>query len=844
LVTLSARSAGSLRRLRAAYADFVADTEHGLAEIARLLNRGRDDHPHRLAWAVAGRDELLDALRAEAPDPAPVTDAPRVVLLCSGDGEVDDERWRAWAGGHPPLAAVAPEVAAGPPAARLVARQYALARLLDRLGVGDVRLVGSGPGNLVVRALRGELTLAEALAAAADWTVTDAVDENRLVQAANAFLREPSVLVELAPEGVLSRAFARAVPGLRAVSLTSHPEPSGAAELLARLYRLGVRIDWERHHEGQPPARIEGPTYPFEATRCWCRPVGDVARRPAAEPPARTPEPAGDQASAGDQSSAGPGWSATERALAGIWRDVLKESSVEPAANYFQLGGTSIAAQVVIARARRELGVAMTFRDLFANPTLRALAARVDELRAAGPEAAAAAEEIPRAPRDRPLPLTYGQEQLWFLDRLNPGSPLYNIPTDLHLRGPLDVDALRAALRTLAERHEILRTSIRERDGEPGMVVDCDPPGLPVTDLSWLPAPERDREVRRLIHREAGLPFALERGPLLRAALLRLGPAEHVLLVTYHHIVFDGWTPAVIHRELAEAYRGHRAGRAPDLPPLPIQYGDFAAWQRSALRGERLERGLRFWRGYLEGYAPFEPPLDRPRPPRQSYRGEMLEFNLDPEVGEAVRALAAAAGVSTFVAMFALVGALVADWAGVEDVAIGVATSGRYHPATTGLIGYFNNVVPFRLLVRPELTARQLVVHSARRVAEVLDHEEVPFERIVEDWRGRRSADRHPIYTVAYTHQNAPNSPLDLGDVAVSRYLDAVISGVPPGTAKFDLTLAVVDQNRGPMTCAIEYAADLFERASVEALVERWRALLRRATGDPDRPVCPEAALS
>jgi hypothetical protein len=826
LATLSARSIASLRRYRAAFAEFVASSEHDLAEITQLMNRGRDDHRYRLAWPVASRAELLDRLRAEEPDPLPVADPPRVVLLLSGDGVVDDERWRAWAAAYPRLASLAGD-AEPRGAAVMVARQYALARLLEELGVAGARLVGSGAGNLAVRALRGELTPAEAVGRAGDAAVGGDLDRTRLAQAAAGMLREPTALVEVAPDGVLSRDLAAIAPTLRIASLASDPGPGGAAALLAWLYRLGVAIDWERHYAGAPPARLEAPTYPFEEIRCWCRPAGDVFREGTAPPATATvPAPA----------PAAPGEVSTERALAAIWRDVLKDPEVETDSNYFQLGGTSIAAQTLIARVRRDLGAGITFTDVFSYPTLRELASRVDALRAA--PATRADDEIVPAPRDRPLPLSFGQRQLWFLDQLDPGASLYLIQTDLHLRGALDVPALRGAIRDLGERHEILRTSIRGEDGEPRLVADAAPPELELVDLAWLPAADRDREARRHVDEDAREPFRLDRGPLLRARLLRLAGDEHVLLLTYHHIVFDGWTPSIVNAELAELYRARRAGRPADLAPLPIQYADFAAWQRERLRGERLEAGLRFWRDYLRGFEPFELPLDRPRPPRQSHRGETFEFLLDPEVAEGVRRLGDRAGVSTFATMFALVGAAISSWAGVEDVVLGIATSGRVHPSTHGLIGYFNNVVPFRLAVRPALSPRELIARSAERVAAVLDHEEIPFEKIVADWPARTGPERHPIFTVAYTHQNAPTAPLDLGgEVGVSRYLNAVIAGVPPGTAKFDLTLATVDQNRGPMATLFEWATDLFERRTMERLAGRYRELLRRAVEEPDRPL-------
>ncbi|NSL43845.1 condensation domain-containing protein, partial [Streptomyces sp. 8P21H-1] len=360
---------------------------------------------------------------------------------------------------------------------------------------------------------------------------------------------------------------------------------------------------------------------------------------------------------------------------------------------------------------------------------------------------------------------------------------------------------------------------------------------LPLTDLGALPAARREEEARRLAGAEAVRPFDLAAGPLLRTALLRLADDDHVLLYTYHHIVFDGWSPSVFFRDLFELYRARCTGRPAGLPVLPIQYADFAAWQRSWLTGDRLEAGLAFWRKELAGLRTAPLPLDRPRPAAQDFRGDLVEFTVDAGRARAVRAYSREQGVTTFVTMLALVDVLLHHWTGTDDVVVGVGTSGRVDPATHELIGYFNNLPPFRTRIGGDLTFTDVVRRCADTVAGVLDHEDMPFEKIVSAVCRTREPGRHPLYDVAYTYQNAPAAAHVPAGLEVTRLLDRDIAGIAPGTAKFDLTFGVTDQDDGPMHAYVEYAVALFDRETVQGLTAWLPALLGAVLEDPGRRV-------
>ncbi|MEV5576525.1 condensation domain-containing protein [Spirillospora sp. NPDC052269] len=824
LVTVSARTPAALRRYVARLVDFAEDTGPSVRSLAHVLNRGRDDHRFRLAVTAATPGELAAALRS-APVPTESADtAPRVVLLCSGDALPDDSLWSrllASSLGLPPAEwAELAELDAGAPnpAARLVVRQYALHRLAESLGLSGTEVIASGPGHLVTRVVRGELPLTDAVTLAAARELSDELDRPRLAALAAGLVRDGATLVELAGEGVLSRELGATAPELPTADLAGDGSRRDVLDRLGRLYTLGATIDWDRHYRDSAIRRIEVPTYPFEPTPVW-------RARPATTAPARPERPPQD----------GPaGLQEAERRVAEIWSDLLDVPGLGPETDYFAAGGTSLIGVGLLRRLMRDFGVEVTFADLYAHPTARAMAARLQELAA---ERAAVAPEAPITPIERGdrLPLSPGQEQLWYLDQVNPASPLYNIPGHLRLAGPLDEAALRGALLDAATRHEVLRSAFGMDDnGAPYVSITAPEPVMPVFDLSRMPERDRDQRVRVLLHEATTRPFDLARDTLFRPVLVRLAGDDHVLLLTFHHIVWDGGSPPAFYRDLREFYRARTSGGEPRLPELPVQYQDYAAWHRARLAGPRLDRATAFWRDELSGLRRGELPLDHPRPAVQSHAGGVVRLAIGREVAERVRAYSRRTGVTTFVTMLAALQALVHRWAGLNDVVIGVATSGRIHPDTQELAGYFNSLPPFRTQVASTLPFAELVQRCARTVAGVLDHEDIPLNRILAAGGIERDLSRHPLYDVTYTYQNVPPYRGGMGDLEMSPFSDGEVGGAAPGTAKFDLSVGLVDTGEGAMAGEIEYATALFDRATAERLAAWFPALLAEAMADPD----------
>ena len=484
-----------------------------------------------------------------------------------------------------------------------------------------------------------------------------------------------------------------------------------------------------------------------------------------------------------------------EELLAAIWTEVLGVERIGPHDDFFGLGGHSLKVTQVLARVREAFGVELPVRSLFESPTLAGLAARIRDA------SAPAAPPLVRVPRDGDLPLSFAQERLWFLQRLAPESPAYNMPVALRLSGDLDPAALERVLQEIVRRHETLRTTFPERDGEPRQRVHPFRPfSLPVIDV---PEPEAER----LIREEASRPFDLARGPLMRALLLRLGEREWMVLFCLHHAISDGWSAGVLARETAALY----AGRT--LPELPVQYADFAVWQRGWLQGEALASQVAWWREALADAPPVaDLPLDRPRFAGSGPAGHLaMDIRLGP-----LRELGRREGATLFMVLLAAFQALLHRLTGEDDVVVGTPIANRTHAGLEGLIGFFVNTLALRSRVDGDPTFRELLADARATALGAYTHQDLPFERLVEELRVERSLRHTPVFQVMLALQNMPAEELTLPGLA--------LSPVPlaPGAAKFELGITFLEEGR----MALEYDARLFDRATAERLLERLGVLL------------------
>lgn len=427
------------------------------------------------------------------------------------------------------------------------------------------------------------------------------------------------------------------------------------------------------------------------------------------------------------------------------------------------------------------------------------------------------------------LPMSFAQQRLWFLDRFEPNSAFYNISRAFRLTGTLDVSVLEASLNAIVLRHEALRTRFEMVDAQPVQIIT---PSLvlpfEVRDLSGLPESERDEEVTRLLAEESSQPFDLEHGPLLRVKLLRRSEQAHMLLLTIHHIVSDGWSMGVLMRELSALYGALLAGRPSPLEALPIQYADYAVWQREWLQGEELSRQLGYWKEQLEGLAPLELPTDRPRPAKQGFRGAHVRFTLPQILTENLKSLSRREGATLFMTLLAAFQLLLSRYSGQDDIAVGSPIAGRNRPEIEGLIGFFINTLVLRTDLSEEPTFRELLGRVREVCLGAYDHQDLPFEKLVEELQPPRVPSRNPLFDVMFVLQNTPGAALKLEKVT------AQLITVERDVAKNDLALELTEAQDG-LRGLIEYNTEMFDRETVRRMSSHFETILNGIVLEPEQ---------
>jgi amino acid adenylation domain-containing protein len=508
---------------------------------------------------------------------------------------------------------------------------------------------------------------------------------------------------------------------------------------------------------------------------------------------------------------------ANEELLASLWAGLLGRERVGVHDDFFALGGHSLLAIRVVAQVSRVFGIDLPLSAVFQAPTVAGLAAQIAA--ASGMEAAPPLRAVQRAPGEL-LPLSFAQRRMWFLEQLDPGAAVYNVPGEVRLVGLLDLRALAAALGELLRRHEALRTVFVVRDGEPAQRVDP-AASLPLflVDLSPLPDGARRAEAERRARDEARRPFDLARGPLCRALLLRLGPQEHRLLATFHHIASDGWSVALFLDELSAAYESLARGTAPQLPELPVQYPDFAVWQQEWMQGKTLERELAYWRERLAGLPVLELPADRPRPAVRDPRGAVRSLALSPETSAAFSRFARREGVTLFMALLGAFQALLARLTGETAIPVGSPVANRRRPEVERLIGLFVNTLVLDTRVEDDPSLHDLLARVREAALSAYAHQDLPFERLVEELQPSRELSQNPLFQVVLVLEEPLPARTSAGLV-----MEPVRSH--SGTAKFDLVLAVSPRPDGGWDVFAEYPVALFEPATIDRLLGHWRNLL------------------
>jgi amino acid adenylation domain-containing protein len=513
-----------------------------------------------------------------------------------------------------------------------------------------------------------------------------------------------------------------------------------------------------------------------------------------------------------------------EEILCGIFADVLKLERSGINDDFFKMGGHSLLATLVVSRIRSTFGIEMPLSDLFEAPTVASLAERMKMERGVSLNEA---PPLVAMKREATVPLSYGQHRLWFIYQLEPGNPAYNISFGVRLQGKLEREGLHWSLNEIVKRHESLRTRFPLRDGTPVQEITTTSELL-IEELDLSEA-EEEREPRGQVEarREAGLPFDLERGPLLRVKLLHLDEQDHVLLVNMHHIIGDGWSIGVMLREFTQLYRAWLRKEESPLPELMVQYADYSLWQREWLRGEVLESELAYWREHLEDLPALELPVDHPRPAVMSYRGATVKVEFSQELTERLEQLSRRQGVTLFMSILTAFQMVLGRWAGQEDVAVGTGIANRNRRETEGLIGFFVNT----LVLRTQMSGNPSFIELLKRVQQMTlkayQHQDIPFEKLVDGLHPERDLSRTPLFQAMLMFQNLRMPVLQLPELRVSDFNTAT------ETAKFDVMLTL-QESCGTLNGELSYARDLYEAETMERMLGHLAEVLKRMVERPD----------
>ncbi len=514
-----------------------------------------------------------------------------------------------------------------------------------------------------------------------------------------------------------------------------------------------------------------------------------------------------------------------EELLSEMWTEVLDVKQVSTDQNFFELGGHSLLATRVTARVREMFGVDLPVRSVFETPTISGMSRKILADMFGG--RLEQPRQITTVPRDGDLPLSFAQERLWFLEQLESAGAAYHIPVIVRIEGQLNIEALQNTLTELVRRHESLRTTFVNVDGEPrqriaaSMKVD-----LPIIDLSTLPEDERDEAAVRYSSEQAQQPFDLSSGPLLRAILLRFSATTHVFALTLHHIISDGWSIGVLVRDAAALYEAYAAGKESPLEELAVQYADFAVWQRDWLRDEVLENQVEYWRKQL-GDLPVatELPADYPRPPVQSFRGDTINFSFTPELTAKLKDLSRQEDVTLFMTLLAAFRILLYRSTGQKAIAIGTPIANRQDSAIENLIGFFVNTLALRIDITGDMTFGELLARVREVTLGAYAHQDVPFEKLVEELQPERMRNIHPLFQVMFAVQNAPLGVLDLSGLTFST------QEFEHGATRFDLECHMREiDNR--LYGQLLFSTDLFRRESAERMLKHFENLLEGISPD------------
>jgi amino acid adenylation domain-containing protein len=519
----------------------------------------------------------------------------------------------------------------------------------------------------------------------------------------------------------------------------------------------------------------------------------------------------------------------TEEVVASVFSQTLGIERVGAVHNFFELGGHSLMATQLISKLNKTFEIEIPLRSIFENPTVTGLALTVDTLKTA--QAGLKIPEIKPVSRDLDLPLSFAQHRLWFLDQLEPNSPFYNLPETYRISGPLNVSILEDSINEIIRRHESLRTYFWTIDGSPIQKIEPEVRiELPIIDISAIPEQDKESKVLRIAKERALQPISLDALPLFKLELIKISKNEHAVILIFHHIISDNWSSRILMSEMAGIYSAFSKGGLSPLPKLPIQYADFAYWQRNWLQGEVLEKQIDYWKNQLADSPPvLELPIDRPRPAMQTFNGSFKTFKLSKKVSDGIKNLTKHEGATLFMTLLAAFQTLLYRYSGQDDISVGAPIANRNRAEIEGLIGFFVNTLVMRGDLSGNPGFRELIKRVRETALGAYAHQDLPFEKIVDAIQPERNMSHSPLFQVMFVLQNSA------GTMQPAGRSELTLSPIEAhsNTAKFDLTLFMVEEG-GNLGGALEYNTDLFDDSTITRMMDHFKRLLESIASAPD----------
>lgn len=632
----------------------------------------------------------------------------------------------------------------------------------------------------------------------------------------------------------------------QSVALPSLPHPKDPQSDLAfllttvgKVWLLNGSVDWSAFHTDERRHHLTLPTYPFERQSYWIHPPTRQPTHTHSQPeqkPTAAPPPLEQPVNLSPRvhSQVAPR-NEVEEKLASVWRQLLNITNIGVYDNFFNLNGHSLLATQLISRVRKLFAIEIPISQFFAAPTIAELAIHITAIQANDRDhAQSTLPPIEIVSRENALPLSFAQQRLWFLDQFEPNSPFYNLPTAVRLTGRLDLAALQQSFNIIIQRHEVLRTAFVMGETQPHQIISPTLTiPLPLINLQHLSPADQETELIRQLAEKSIQPFHLAHPPLLRTALFHLTESTFVLFINKHHIISDEWSTSILVHELTTIYRALATNTPTVLPDLPIQYADFAYWQRQWLQGDRLVAQLAYWQQQLTSPLPtLSLPVDRPRPSVQTFRGATYVFKIPLDLTQALNRLSQQEGVTLFMTLLAAFQVLLHRYTNQTDILVGSPIANRNHYALENLIGFFINT----LVLRSDLTGNPPFSALLKQVKKITlgayAHQDLPFEKLLDELNLERDLSRTPLFEVMFVLQNTP--PVDV-DIHLPNLVISPID-ISSQTSQFDLTLSMTETAAG-MTGVVEYNSDLFDAATIQRMMSHFHTLLSGIVENRDRAI-------